>query len=318
MISEFFNFDNITRQKRSVSTFDADLISLKNENSVFVYTEVLKNLKIGPIQKYPIILPLKERFKQNITSFHEPVFGMGSDGILKDLFFILNYKSIQILEFSYKMAEVYNQLLSKEIRINKFGINKKNKSNLFKLTNNIVGLGGDVLYLVNPHCPTGFYLNAEQIRDLSHHFKHIIVDEAYTNPFKIDWDVYNIPNVIIVKSFSKLGGAPGIRLGYCITGDTQILEKMQKISGLYEISTPAAHFLNWLLDNPFYIEIFEMNLKKGFNFLQEYATFSLMCGNFALLQPAERFLGPRYEIDGEVFTRVTLTDEEHASQLILA
>ena len=312
MNGRFLNF-NITRENRKHNVIDDCLVSVKNENSNAIFKPVLSNLPMGNISKYPQLPKLYKKFKTHICGFRELIFGMGSDSLLKDLFLVLDYDSIQVFDLSYQMAIVYNKLLSKDIRVNSFLF----KNDEFTLKEDIRKLGGDILYLVRPHCPTGYILPFSEIKPLSHHFKYIIIDEAYVNPLQIDWNLFNIPNVILVKSFSKLGGVPGLRLGYCLTGDTNVIERLQKIAPLYDISTPAANYLNWILDNPYFLPIHESHLDKTYNILKTYATFSLKCANFALLQPADRFFGKRYTIDGQTFSRVTLTDAANASKLLL-
>lgn len=76
-----------------------------------------------------------------------------------------------------------------------------------------------VVVLTTPNNPTGHTLHHTQISELAQKFsRHIfIVDAVYDSPMNDHIsNALNFPNVIIIGSFSKFFGMPGIRVGYAI------------------------------------------------------------------------------------------------------
>ena len=47
------------------------------------------------------------------------------------------------------------------------------------------------------------------------------------------------PNLVILKSFTKLFAIPGLRLGYVLCSDTELLSQMQKAGQPWAVSEPA-------------------------------------------------------------------------------
>ena len=82
-----------------------------------------------------------------------------------------------------------------------------------------------LVFIANPNNPTGILSNAQDIERLLHGLpKHtiLVLDEAYheyaAKEFaanSIDW-LSNYPNLIITRTFSKIYGLAGLRLGYAL------------------------------------------------------------------------------------------------------
>ncbi|EKD70229.1 MAG: hypothetical protein ACD_46C00593G0001 [uncultured bacterium] len=83
-----------------------------------------------------------------------------------------------------------------------------------------------VLFLVNPNNPTGTYTNKTDFETLLKNVPSeilIVVDEAYSEyihqddyPIALNY-LANHPNLIITRTFSKIYGLAGLRLGYAIS-----------------------------------------------------------------------------------------------------
>lgn len=98
-----------------------------------------------------------------------------------------------------------------------------------------------VLFLCNPNNPTGFLIKKDEFMEILdrtlENNKFVLLDEDFME-FVQEYEIYNItnfikkyPNVFIIKSFSKVYGIPGIRVGYGI-GSEEI------ISLLYSFKSP--------------------------------------------------------------------------------
>ncbi|MEZ5644837.1 MAG: histidinol-phosphate transaminase [Burkholderiaceae bacterium] len=81
--------------------------------------------------------------------------------------------------------------------------------------------GRGVLYLPQPHAPTGSVVDAESLRSLVREAPDwlVVIDEAYhqfadtdCRPIAKEFD-----NVVLLRTFSKAWGLAGLRLGYALT-----------------------------------------------------------------------------------------------------
>ena len=105
-----------------------------------------------------------------------------------------------------------------------------------------------VLFLVNPNNPTGTYINADDFRTLMDSVPpHILVviDEAYFE-YKQNADYPNslesldqYPNMVIVRTFSKIYGLAALRLGYAISS-IEIADILNRARLPFNVNTIAA------------------------------------------------------------------------------
>lgn len=286
-------------EKRIRSKYTVGNISFKNENTNGIFKNYLQQFSIYSV--YPNIANSMQSLGLALNVSNENlILGAGSEELLKNLFLLLDYNTIQILEHSFELGFYYNRLLNKEIIVN--SVSYDDKSFHFE---DIETLGGDVLYLVSPHCPTGIQFTTDQIKSYSTKFKYVIIDEAYLNPTVFDKPILH--NVIYVRSFSKLGGVPGLRLGYAIAHE-DIIKKLNCIRNSYEINSHAVEYLKFIFDNKQLIDHNINEYKKCYDLLKRRInTFSIICANFAMFE-SENLNGKKYQINNRVFTRVTLCD----------
>lgn len=83
-----------------------------------------------------------------------------------------------------------------------------------------------IVFLVNPSNPTGSYMNELELFYLLNHLPKtilVVIDEAYAEYVEISDYPNSIqllakyPNLIILRTFSKIYGLAGLRLGYAIS-----------------------------------------------------------------------------------------------------
>ncbi len=104
-----------------------------------------------------------------------------------------------------------------------------------------------IVYLANPNNPTGTYLTAAELRRLHKGLpSHVVLvlDGAYAEfVLADDYDagialVENNSNVVMTRTFSKIYGLAGVRIGwaYC---PPAIADVLNRIRGPFSVSTPA-------------------------------------------------------------------------------
>jgi histidinol-phosphate aminotransferase len=103
-----------------------------------------------------------------------------------------------------------------------------------------------IIYLANPNNPTGTIFTRQEFQDFYAHVPErvlIILDEAYfeyakDNPKYPDSMHYRYDNVITLRTFSKVYGLAGIRIGYGFAHEV-LIQNLLKVKLPFEPSTLA-------------------------------------------------------------------------------
>jgi len=102
-----------------------------------------------------------------------------------------------------------------------------------------------VLYIDRPHNPTGQVLPLEDLRLLAEACMDrgcwVIVDEAYGDYLPVEESAVSLdlPNCIVTRSFSKAWGLAGLRAGYGVIRDSELLEIFGRLQPPFAVSTAA-------------------------------------------------------------------------------
>lgn len=102
-----------------------------------------------------------------------------------------------------------------------------------------------VLLLGNPNNPTGIYKDLEEFIKCNQDIE-IIIDEAFID-FVNSSKEYTFENIVIVRTFTKFFGIPGIRVGYVKT--SKYFETFKKYRMEWAIGGIGYTFLNSLIKN---------------------------------------------------------------------
>ena len=133
-----------------------------------------------------------------------------------------------------------------------------------------------IIYLANPNNPTGTIFTRHQFDEFYRHVPErvlIILDEAYfeyaqDNPRYPDSMHYRYDNVITLRTFSKVYGLAGMRIGYGFAHG-ELIRNLLKVKLPFEPSTPAqAAGIGALADKEFLHRSLELNA-RGLRFLAE-------------------------------------------------
>jgi histidinol-phosphate aminotransferase len=133
-----------------------------------------------------------------------------------------------------------------------------------------------IIYLANPNNPTGTIFTKHQFDEFYKHVPErvlIILDEAYfeyakDNPRYPDSMHYRYDNVITLRTFSKIYGLAGVRIGYGFAHE-ELIRNLLKVKLPFEPSTPAqAAGIGALADKEFVHRSLELNA-RGLRHLSE-------------------------------------------------
>lgn len=109
-----------------------------------------------------------------------------------------------------------------------------------------------IIFLANPNNPTGVLINQHEIKHLLDNIPEstlLVLDEAYyefaasqLSCNSIDW-LAEYPNLVITRTFSKIYGLAGLRLGYALAHPSiiDILQRVQLPFTVNQAALTAAH-----------------------------------------------------------------------------
>lgn len=121
----------------------------------------------------------------------------------------------------------------------------------------------DMLILCNPNNPTSTALTQDQLRRILTHCKKketfVVIDETY---IEFDPDMDNITavplsdifdNLIVLRGISKFYAAPGLRLGYAITSNQELIQRINSQKNPWSVNALAEQAGCILFDDKNYI-----------------------------------------------------------------
>lgn len=205
---------------------------------------------------------------ENLSKYHNInpkniCIGYGIGELITRILRLQNIKKISIPSPTWPMVEIFSKIQDK---------------NYVPYTE----YNCDTIYIANPCGVTGKCLTAEEILDLTLHFKLVIVDEAYGEFSKKNYSVLKyadkLNNLIVLKTFSKSLSLAGLRFGYGIS-NLSIIENLQLNRPSCVMSGLIINLINDLL-TLIPDHVYRMNLTK------EYIESSYDCneshGNYVL------------------------------------
>ncbi|WP_315169350.1 pyridoxal phosphate-dependent aminotransferase [Metaclostridioides mangenotii] len=134
----------------------------------------------------------------------------------------------------------------------------------------------DSLFICNPNNPSGNVQDISKLMDILHkNNKLLIVDETFMEFVGDEQDysllkyVENNKNLFIIKAATKFFGLPGLRLGYGITSNNEILERIYKFKEPWTINSIADHLSNYIFSDKGYIQQSKLDGRLEREFLLE-------------------------------------------------
>ena len=183
-----------------------------------------------------------------------------------------------------------------------------------------------LIVVINPNNPTGTSVSQEQIEDLLKSFPDIpvMVDEAYfefTKKTSVSF-LSNFQNLIIIRTFSKALGLPGLRLGYVIARPDFIVH-LKKIRGPYDVNIVAIlvareqlrHPENWQCVVRHLLEKSKPALIKFFD--SNHVKYYLSEANFLLVEPKDALVAINYLKENKILVRQMSPPISHTFRMSL-
>jgi len=239
----------------------------KDKDKIFKYPESDSN----PLRKV-----LSEKFNIDAKRI---ICGSGSDQIFDFTcrLFLEPGDEVVVTEFGFIMHRIYSSLYKAKVILAK-------EKNFKASVDEILGKVTDktkIVFIANPNNPTGTYLSKNEMLNLRKKLKSnilMVIDDAYfeflnSDDFISGLDLFkDSANVLITRTFSKIYGLAGLRLGWGYSSK-EIIDAMYQIKPPFNVNRYALiASVEAIKDNEWTKRAIEHNTlwaKKIFSILQE-------------------------------------------------
>jgi histidinol-phosphate aminotransferase len=253
-----FNLENLVRENiKRLSPYSSARKEFAGKAEIFL--DANENSFGSPLaagyNRYPD--PLQMKIKQKIADLEnvrtsEIFIGNGSDEAIDLLFRIFcepRKDNVLICPPTYGMYQV-------SAEINDISIKRANLTEDFQLDfqaiENAIDQNTKLLFICSPNNPTGNAFAKAEISNLAKNFGGIIVvDEAYIHFSGEDsmiGEIENLPNLVVLQTFSKAWGLAGLRVGLAFA-NKEIIALFNKVKPPYNISQIAQEAVFEALEN---------------------------------------------------------------------
>jgi len=206
------------------------------------------------VQACPEVWPLYKKLADiHSLSIGHFLLTAGSDAAIRHCFeaFVATGDKVLYPEPTFAMVPLYGALYGADM--DAVGYDSNLNLNVAYLIDAIDETTSLVI-LANPNSPTGTYVSndrVEQILEKALNYRvPVLIDEAYYGfcPYTAAGLMGNYPNMIITRSFSKITGMAGLRVGYAM-GHHEVISLLTKFRPMYEVNAVGVVFARKILDN---------------------------------------------------------------------
>ena len=205
---------------------------------------------LAEIEKYPDItyFDLKASIsKYERVESEDVALGNGAAEVIFNLVRAIKPKKVLIPAPTF--GEYEEAALSVNSEIKYFYLKEDKNWIIDEEINNYINKDIDMVFICNPNNPTGALISKTTIINIIKKAKFtntiVVIDESFLDFIKEaeDYSAINLineyNNVFIIKSMTKLFAMPGIRIGYGICKNKEILKKIEEVSVPWNINILA-------------------------------------------------------------------------------
>lgn len=109
----------------------------------------------------------------------------------------------------------------------------------------------DMLFLCNPNNPTGKLVKKKLLLEIIELCEAnditLLLDECFMGFVKKEenhsyvWNHASYPHLVVLRAFTKMFAMPGLRLGYAVSSNTDLMEKTRRMMPPWNVSLPAQY-----------------------------------------------------------------------------
>ncbi len=201
--------------------------------------------------------------RNNISEYIgiNPDFIIPGNGATEIIYLMMKSINKRLAIFNPTFSEYKRSAELNDLEILHLNLDKSNnfEINLDEVKANIDKF--DSLFVCNPNNPNGKVKNLENLLELIvRNNKLLIVDETFMEFVEREEDyslikyVHKYENLFILKAVTKFFGMPGLRLGYGVTSNKEIISKIYTYKEPWTINSFADNLSNYIFKDKDYIE----------------------------------------------------------------
>lgn len=176
----------------------------------------------------------------------EILFGNGAADIIFKIAYAVKPEKALVIAPTFSEYEMSLKNLDTEIHY----FNLEENSG-FTLKEEIIKLipGKDIVYICNPNNPTGRACEKELMCKIADKCEeqgaYLVVDECFmefvkdASKYSLLQEIGEYKNLIILKAFTKTFAMAGLRLGFCLSSNPELLEQIRSAGQPWSVSTVA-------------------------------------------------------------------------------
>ncbi len=254
-----------------------------NENPMGPSSTVIEALNnINDIQLYPdgngFILKKKLSESGGVSS-KQITLGNGSNDVLDMVArcFLETGREAIFSEYAFAVYPISTQSVGATAKVAK-ALPSDHDENPFGHDLNammeLINTKTSVIFIANPNNPTGTWLKEKELYDFIKSVPEniiVVVDEAYFEyvqkadyPDTSKW-LEEFPNLIVTRTFSKVYGIAGLRVGYAISSE-EIADLLNRVRQPFNVNTPALIAATTALDDQQHVTKCVEENTKGIKF----------------------------------------------------
>ena len=173
------------------------------------------------------------------------ILGSGSDQIFELVckLFLNKGDEVVVTQYSFIIYRIYSRMCGATVKFAKEENFKPSVQSILDCVNRKT----KIVFLANPNNPTGTYLDRNEMLELRKKLRSdilLVVDDAYCEfiedpNFVSGMELFSkSKNVLITRTFSKIYGLAGLRIGWGYSSKA-IIKKLYEIKPPFNVSRPA-------------------------------------------------------------------------------
>jgi len=250
---------NIYKYKKDVIDFSSNINPLgMPDNLINDINDSIENIINYPDPDY---IKLRKKIASNYdVNYENIVVGNGGIQLIHNAIEFINGESILIVSPSFVEYEKASKRFNKDVKYYLLLEEKDfelNVDEFLKFDFNDI----DNVIICNPNNPTGKYIEKKDIIKIIEYLKekniNLILDESFMDFLEDDLSlmdkVNKYENLIIIRSLTKFFAVPGLRLGFLVTSNNELKNKINKYRESWSVNIFANEFGINVFDNIEYI-----------------------------------------------------------------
>ncbi len=258
-----------------------DVIKLaSNENPLGPSPKAIKAMQdaVPSVHLYPDgnVFYLKNKMANHLDISPESlVFGNGSNELIEWIGHVLlrENSNIVVSQYCFAIYPIIAAMFGAQIKT----VSANHYGHDLNAMAETVDQRTRVVFVANPNNPTGTLASKGAVTDFLARIPDdvlIVMDEAYFEYLPDPTDLLPLirsgkkPNLLLMRTFSKIYGLSGLRIGYGV-GSPELIQRMEKVRQPFNVNAIAQAGALAALDDQEHVDRTRLNNAEGVEFFQK-------------------------------------------------